>query len=430
MKRILEKLKRVDLFRLPETHQHFIVPLTVLSRFSFVPHLKQVFKDNVINSWMIAAFKEAVDKADEGGASIWLFASCLIQLATDVDAFNPVKGQVEPPRLGDGRGQTPNPPLRMFSKSLLSYLLNKETPATSEQVVYALKIMLSNVDEHPVLASNPHFVNYILYATGPGQLYSIRDIGLKVLVAACQSLVRTYHADSFVTLAGDCNLVRFIHRAILNQDPPTILEDLLRMNDEDFNESLLRMLAPALGHPFDALLIKLRDEPNKTPERDFRDLEIALVLSNDKGRKKLLFDHLDHCIAMMPLWDYQYTMALPLTVMVGWLLRREGPMSASESVWKAFLRPSFELLLFPAWGDPDALEDNPQMLRLLLDCTARWLSTYVHPGTRSSESPSDATLARLQHALGQLRSGNRMFSLDIKRALQKLSREIRRHGQE
>ena len=427
MKGILEKLKKVDLPQLPEVHQHLIVPLTVLSRLSSVPYLKQVFKDTVINSWMLAAFKEAVDKADESGESIWLFASCLIQLATDVDAFNPIEGQVEnPPKLGDGRGQTPNPPLRMDSKSLLSYLLNKETPATSEQVVYALKIMLSNVDEHPVLASNPHFVNYILYATGPGQVYSIRDIGLKVLVAACQSLVRAYDADSLVTLSGDCDLVRFLRRAILNQDPPTMLKDLLRINDEDFNENLLRMLAPALGDPFNALLTKLRDEPNKIPERDLRDLEIALVLSNDEGRKKLLFDHLDHCIAMIPLCDYQYTMALPLTVIVGWLLRRDGPVSASESAWKGFLRPSFELLLFPAWGDPDALEDNPQMLRLLLDCTARWLSIYVHSGTGSSES----TLARLQHALDQLRSGNRTFSLDINRALQKLSREIKRHGQE
>ena len=322
----------------------------------------------------------------------------------------------------------PPPPPPMDSKSLLSYLLNKETPATSEQVVDALKIMLSNVDEHPVLASNPHFVNYILYATGPGQVQSIRDIGLKVLVATCQSLVRAYDADSLVTLSGDCDLARFLHRAILNQDPPTMLKDLLRISGEDFNENLLGILEPALGDPFNALLTKLRNEPNKIPERDLRDLEIALVLSNDEGRKKLLFDHLDHCIAMMPLRDYQYTMALPLTAIVGWLLRRDGAMSASESAWKGFLRPSFESLLFCAWGDPDALEDNPQMLRLLLDCMARWLSTYVHSGTGSSESPSDATLERLQHALDRLRSGNRTFSLDIKWALQKLSREIKRHG--
>jgi len=132
---------------------------------------------------------------------------------------------------------------------------------------------------------------------------------------------------------------------------------------------------------------------------------------------------------MMPLWDYQYTMALPFTVIVGWLLRRDGPVSASESLWKEFLRPNFEMLLFPAWADPDALEDNPQMLRLLLDCTTRWLSTHPETGT-SSESSSNVTLTRLEHAVDQLRSGNRALSLDIKRGLQKLSREIKRHGQE
>jgi hypothetical protein len=135
LKGILEKLKKVDLPQLPEVHQCLIVPLTVLSRLSSVPYLKQVFKDTVINSWMLAAFKETVDKADESGESIWLFASCLIQLAMDVDAFNPIENQVEkPPRNGpgDGREKTPNPPLHMDSKSLLSYLLSKETPGTSE----------------------------------------------------------------------------------------------------------------------------------------------------------------------------------------------------------------------------------------------------------------------------------------------------------
>jgi hypothetical protein len=149
--------------------------------------------------------------------------------------------------------------------------------------------MLANVDEHPVLASNPHFVNYILYAPGPGQVYSIRDIGLKILVAACQSLLHAYDADSLVTLAGNCDLVPFLRRAILHQDPPTMLKDVLRINDEDFNGNLLRILAPALGDPFNALLAKLCDEPNKIPERDLRDLEIALVLSNNEGRKKTSF---------------------------------------------------------------------------------------------------------------------------------------------
>ncbi|KAF8124790.1 hypothetical protein EV363DRAFT_1177634 [Boletus edulis] len=280
-----------------------------------------------------------------------------------------------------------------------------------------------------MLGSNPRFVNYILYATGPGQLYSIRDIGLKVLVITCQSLLHVYDTVSLVTLAADCDLVRFLHRAILNQDPPTLLKDLLQISDEVFNEKLLGILAPALGDPINTLLTKLRDEPNQIPERDLRDLEIALVLSNSEGRKKLLFDHLDHRIAKMPVWDYQSAMALPLTVIVGWLLRRDRPLGSSENVWKAFLRPDFELLLFPAWGDPDALEDNPQMLRLLLDCTARWLSTYLDSGTGvSSQSPSDATLARLQHSLDQLRSGNRALSADIKRALKKLSWEIRRRG--
>ena len=426
---ILEKLKKVDLTLLPEVHQHLIVPLTVLSGLASTSYLKQVFKDAAINPWVFAAFKGAIGKAHESGENIWLFASCVIQLAMDVDAFSPIEGQIENPRRnGDGRGQTPNPPLRMDSKSLLSYLLNNETRATSEQDVYALKIMLANVDEHHVLASDPHFVNYILSATGPGQAYSVRDIGLKVLVAASRSLIRTYDVDGLTALTADCDLVRFLHRAILNEDPPTILKDLLRTNSEDFNENLLGILAPALGDPFNTLLTKLSDDPNKIPERDLRDLEIALVLSNDEGRKKLLFDHLDHCIARMPLWDYQYPMALPLAVIVGWLLRRDGPVSASEGLWKAFLRPSFDLLLFPAWADTDALEDNPQMLRLLLDCTARWLSTYSGSGA-SSQSPSDATLTRLQHAVDQL-SGNRTLSLDIKRALQKLSREIKRHAQE
>ena len=430
LKRILEKLKKVDLARLSEVHQYLIVPLAVLSRLASIPYLKQVFKDTTIDRWMLPAFKEAVSKGDEGGESIWLFASCLIQLAKDVDAFNPIDDQVEKPsRNGDGRGQTPNTPLRVDSKSLLAYLLNKETPATSEQVEYALKIILANVEEHPALASDPQFVNYILYATGPGQVYSILDVGLKVLVAACQSLLRVYDANKLLTLAANCDLVRFLHRAMVHQDPPVILKDLLRINDEDCNKTLLGILAPALGDPFNTLQTKLRDEPNKIPERDLRDLEIALVLSNSEGRKKLLFDHLDHCIAMMPLWDYQYTMALPFTVIVGWLLRRDGPVSASESLWKEFLRPNFEMLLFPAWADPDALEDNPQMLRLLLDCTTRWLSTHPETGT-SSESSSNVTLTRLEHAVDQLRSGNRALSLDIKRGLQKLSREIKRHGQE
>ena len=409
----------VDPPQLPEVHQHLIVPLTVLSRLSSIPYLRQVYKDAPINSWMIAAFTEAVGKADESGESIWLFASCLIQLAADVDAFNPIEAPVG--------GQMPNPPLRMDSKSLLPYLLNKETPVTSEQVVYALEVLLANVDEHPVLASDPHFIDYILYITGPGQVYSVRDVGLKVLVATCQSLLRAYDADRLVTLVANCDLVRFLRRAILSQDPPTMLKDLLRINDEDFNENLLKILAPALGDPFNALLTKLGDDPNKIPEGDLRDLEIALVLSNDEGRKKLLFGHLDRCIVRMPPWEHQYPMALPLTVIVGWLLRRGGPVSASESVWKTFLRPNFELLLLPAWADPEALEENPQMLRLLLDCTASWLSTYVFSGTGSeSESPSDMTLVRFQGALDQLK--NRTLSLDIKRALQKLSREIKRHG--
>ncbi|KAI9460290.1 hypothetical protein HD554DRAFT_1587918 [Boletus coccyginus] len=100
LKGILEKLKMVDLPRLPEVHQHLIVPLTVLSRLSSISDLKQVFKDAHINSWMLAAFKEAVGeavgKADESGESIWLFASCLIQLAADVDAFNPIEAQRRP----------------------------------------------------------------------------------------------------------------------------------------------------------------------------------------------------------------------------------------------------------------------------------------------------------------------------------------------
>ncbi|KAF8120102.1 hypothetical protein EV363DRAFT_1375465 [Boletus edulis] len=285
-----------------------------------------------------------------------------------------------------------------------------------------------NVDEHPVLASNPHFVNYILYATGRGQVYSIRDIGFKVLVATCQSLLRAYDTVSLVTLAANCDLVRFLRRAILYQDPPIMLKDLLQINDEVFKEKLLGILAPGLGDPFNTLLTKLHDEPNKIPERDLHDLEIALVLSNREGRTKLFFDHLDQCIAgKIPLWD---AMALPLTVIVGWLLRRDGPVNSAESVWKEFLRPDFELLLFPAWADSDVLEDNPQMLRLLLECTARWLPIYVNSRTgASSQSPSETTLARLQQAVDQLRSGNRALSADIKRALQKLCREIKRHSQ-
>ncbi|KAF8414516.1 hypothetical protein L210DRAFT_3592136, partial [Boletus edulis BED1] len=69
------------------------------------------------------------------------------------------------------------------------------------------------------------------------------------------------------------------------------------------------------------------------------------------------------------------------------------------------------------------------MLRLLLECTARWLPIYVNSRTgASSQSPSETTLARLQQAVDQLRSGNRALSADIKRALQKLCREIKRHS--
>ncbi|KAF8442134.1 hypothetical protein L210DRAFT_3535853, partial [Boletus edulis BED1] len=366
-----------------------------------------------------------------GGTTIWFFASFLIQLATDVDAFNPIEARVENPfRNAAGYRKMPSKPLLMDSTTLLSYLLNKVTSATPEQVVYALQIMLSNVDEYSMLASNPHFINYILCATGPGQLYSVRNIGLKVLIAICQFLLRTYDTVSLVRLAADCDFVRFLPRAILHQDPPTILKDFLQINDEGFNETLLGILAPVVGDPFNAILTKLKDEMNEISDRDLHDLEIALVLSNSEGRQRLFFDHLDHCIAQIPLWDYQYAMALPLTVIVGWLLRRDRPLGSSESVWKAFLRPDFELLLFSAWGDPDVLEDNPHMLRMLLDCTARWLSTYVNPGTgASSQPPLDATLARLQHSLDQLRSRNQALSWDIKKALHRLSREIRRHGQ-
>ncbi|KAF8442130.1 hypothetical protein L210DRAFT_3535845, partial [Boletus edulis BED1] len=358
---------------------------------------------------------------------MWLFANCLIQLATDLDAFSPIEGQVDNSlRNAVGCEKTPSLPPRMDSITLLSYVLNTEAPATPEQVVYALQIMLSNVDEHSMLASNPHFVNYILYSTGPGQVYSVRDTGLKVLVATCQSLLRTNDTVSLVRLAADCGFVHFLHHAILHQDPPAMLKDSLQMNDEGFNETLLGILAPALGDPLNALLTKLRDELNEISDRDLRNLEITLVLSNSEGRQRLFFDHLDHCIAKIPLWDYQYAMALPLTVIVGWLLRRDRPLSSSKSVWKAFLRPDFELLLFSAWGDPNALEDNPHMLRMLLDWTARWLSMYVNPGTgASSQPPLDATLARLQHSLDQLRNGNQALSWDIKKALHRLSREIR-----
>ena len=123
----------------------------------------------------------------------------------------------------------------MDYKSLRSYLLIKETPAPSEQVEYTLKIILANVNEHPVLASNPHLVNCILHATGPGQVCSICNIGL---VAACQSsLLPAYDADILVTLTGNCNLARLLRRAILNQDTPTMLKGLLRINDEEFNET-------------------------------------------------------------------------------------------------------------------------------------------------------------------------------------------------
>ena len=125
----------------------------------------------------------------------------------------------------------------MDYRSLLSYLLIKETPAPSEQVEYTLKTILANVNERPVLAPNPHFVNYILDATGPGQVCSICNIGLKVLVAACQSIVPAYDADILVTLASNCDPARLLRRAILNQDPPTMLKDLLRINDEEFSET-------------------------------------------------------------------------------------------------------------------------------------------------------------------------------------------------
>ncbi|KAG6372234.1 hypothetical protein JVT61DRAFT_8034 [Boletus reticuloceps] len=431
LKNILEKLKKVDPTRLREVHQRLLVPFTALSSPASILRFKQVIKDAAINPWISAAFKEAVGNADESGKSWWLFASCLIQLATNVDAFSPIEGQVENSlRNAVGCEKTPSMPPRMDSVTLLSYVFNTEAPATPEQVVYALQIMLSNVDEHSMLASNPNFVNYILYSTGPGQVYSVRDTGLNVLVAICQSLLRTYDTVSLVRLAADCGFVHFLHRAILHQDPPTMLKDFLRSNDEGFNETLLGILAPALGDPFNALLTKLNDESNEISDRHLRNLEIALVLSNSEGRQRLFFDHLDHCISQIPHWDYQYAMALPLTVIVGWLLRRDRPLGSSESVWKVFLRPDFELLLFSAWGDPDALEDNPHMLRMLLDCTARWLSMYANPGTGvSSRPPLDATLARLQHSLDQLRSGNRALSWDIKRTLQRLSREIRQHGQ-
>ena len=423
MKRILEKLKKVKPARLSEVHQHLIVPLAGLSRLASIPYLKQIFKDTAINRWMLPAFKEAVSKGDQGGESVWLFASCLIQLATDVDAFNLSDDQVEKPsRNGDGRGQTPNTPLRVDSKSLLAYLLNKETPATSEQVEYALKIILANVEEHPALASDPRFVNYIVYATGPGPVYSVRDIGLKVLVAACQSLLLVDDADKLLTLAANCDLAHFLHRAMVHQDPPAILKNLLRINDEDCNKTLLGILAPALGAPFDNLKTRLLDEPNKILDRNLRDLEISLVLSNNEGRKELLFNHLDRRITMMPR-DYRDTMTLLFTVIVGWLLRRDGPVSASQSLGKELLRPNFEMLLFSAWIDLNALKVNPQLLRPLVDCTTRWLSTHPETAT-SSELPSDVTLTRLQKAVDQVRSGNWALSLDIQRGLQKLSEEI------
>ncbi|KAG9316076.1 hypothetical protein JVU11DRAFT_3746 [Chiua virens] len=414
LRRILAKLKAIDPSRLPDIHQHLIVPLTVLARLTSIAHLTDVFKAAIINPWMIEAFKEAVGKADKSGTSIWLFASCVIQLATGVDAFDAIEDQV-----GDHPGEKPISLKQMDSETLLSYLLNKETSATSEQTVYALQIMLASENEHPALSRNPDFVTYILYATAPGQVYSIRDIGLKVLIATCKTLLQPSKLNDLLTISDQSDFPRLLRRAILTQDPPIILKDLLRTSDEDFNESLLKILAPVLGDPFNTLLNKLRDEPNKIPERDLRDLEIALVLSKQEGRKSFFYDHLDHCIRMMPLREYKDTMALPFAVIVGWLLRRDGPINASESLWKALLRPSFEELLFPAWADPDTLEDNPQMLRQLLDCTTRWLSTYV-----GSESPNPATLARLGTALAQLRS--RMLSSDIKRALQKLSREIQR----
>ncbi|KAF8447247.1 hypothetical protein L210DRAFT_981290 [Boletus edulis BED1] len=208
-----------------------------------------------------------------------------------------------------------------------------------------------------------------------------------------------------------------------------MLKNLLQINNKDFNEKLLGILAPVLDDHFDTLLTKFRDESNKIPDHDLRDLEIALVLSNNEGKKIKLFNHLDHYIATMPL-SSQCTIALPLTAIVGWLLRRGGPICSSEkSDWKAFLRPNFKLLLFPAWSDPGALADNPQTLRLLLNCTEKWLSTYGYFGTGASpQSPPGAILARVQRAVDQLNSGDCKLPLDIKWTLRKFSIEINQQG--
>ncbi|KAF8126019.1 hypothetical protein EV363DRAFT_1175117, partial [Boletus edulis] len=360
----------------------------------------------------------------------WHFVGCLVQLASDVDAFNLTRSTGSVGLFARLFGHEKPP--RMDSKSLLSYLLNKQTPATSGRVIYALRIMLSNEDEHLVLASDPHFVDYILVATessGEDGDDSIRIIGLKVLTATCQSLLREHGTDSIVKLSTKCKLDRFLHRAILHQDLPTMLKNLLQINNKDFNEKLLGILAPVLDDHFDTLLTKFRDESNKIPDHDLRDLEIALVLSNNEGKKIKLFNHLDHYIATMPL-SSQCTIALPLTAIVGWLLRRGGPICSSEkSDWKAFLRPNFKLLLFPAWSDPGALADNPQTLRLLLNCTEKWLSTYGYFGTGASpQSPPGAILARVQRAVDQLNSGDCKLPLDIKWTLRKFSIEINQQG--
>ncbi|KAG6371911.1 hypothetical protein JVT61DRAFT_8920 [Boletus reticuloceps] len=413
LERILVKLKSVKPHRLSDVQGHLIVTLTVLSKLATTPSLREIIKDAAIDSWMLAAFKEAVGKADKNERSVWLFNW---RLGIVRQAVWPWETGAEPPR--------------MDSKSLLSYLLNREIPATSEQVVYTLRIMLSNEDEHLVLASDPHFVDYILVAADPSGEDSIRDVGLKLLTATCRSLLCAHDAKSLVALANDCDLAHFLHRAFLHQDPPTILKDLLRVNDKDFNEKLFGILAPALDDHFDPVLTKLRDEPNKIPEHDLRELEMALVLSDNEGRKEYLFKHLDDHIATMPR---QSTMALPLTAIVGWLLRPNGPICSSGKKvdGKAFLRPKFQRLLFPAWGDPGALGDNPQTLRLLLNCTEKWLSTYGYFGTEASpQSPPAPTLERLQRAVDQLSSRTYELPVDIKRTLQGFSSEINRHGKD